>query len=218
MRDIRSSAPAVSGSSSRKLLQERLRKCRNYPEYGDGEHWDWQCINKRSTSNEVKRAYYAEPLDHEPTDSDEENMTDWLFDELEPQTDLEKEYEHAQNAYFTIRYQEENRLGFLGTHKSTRKRAQVSAVTCRNCGTSFSSNNKLHRHLRDPCRLNSDPQHETVPTVVVESKSVIPADPTDGLADFHYAQVFWYVTPGTNPHISCVDSGFGNSAIDDELQ
>jgi len=57
-----------------------------------------------------------------------------------------------------------------------------------------------------------------VPTVVVESKSVIPADPTDGLADFHYAQAFWYVTPGTNLHVSCIDSGFGNSAIDDELQ
>jgi len=91
-------------------------------------------------------------------------------------------------------------------------------VACRNCGASFSSNNKLHRHLRDPCHSNSEPLCDQLPTVVVESKSIIPSDPTDGLTDFHYTQAFWYVTPGTNPEVSCIDSGFGNSAIDDELQ
>ena len=164
----------------------------------------------------MKRAYYAEPLDAEPANSDED-VADLLFDELEPQTELEKEYEQAQNAYFATQYREENRLGFLGSHKSIQKRAQASTVACRNCGASFSSNNKLHRHLRDPCHLSSEPPCEEVPTVV-ESKATIPTNPTDGLADFHYAQAFWYVMPGTNPHISCIDSGFGNSAIDDELQ
>ena len=52
----------------------------------------------------------------------------------------------------------------------------------------------------------------------MESKAVIPSDPTEGLADFHYAQAFWYVEPAINPHVSCIDSGFGNSAIDDGLQ
>jgi len=146
------SAPPISGTSSCKTPRERLRKCRNYPECGDGKHWDWQCIHKRNTNNEVKRAYYAEPLDAEPANSDEEDVADLLFDELEPQTELEKEYEQVQNAYFATRYREENRLGFLGSHKSIQKRAQASTVACRNCGASFSSNNKLHRHLRDPCR------------------------------------------------------------------
>jgi len=139
------------------------------------------------------------------------------FDELKPQTELEREYDQAQNAYFAIRYREEKGLGFLGTHKSIGRGAKVSKVTCRNCAASFTSNNKLHRHLRGPCQAGSL-QPETASSVVVESKAVIPGDPTDGLADFHCAQAFWYVTPGTNPHVSCIDSGFGNSAIDDELQ
>jgi len=54
--------------------------------------------------------------------------------------------------------------------------------------------------------------------VIVESKAVVAKDPTEGLADFDYAQVFWYVTPGSRPQMSCIDSGFGNSAIDDALQ
>jgi len=40
----------------------------------------------------------------------------------------------------------------------------------------------------------------------------------EGLADFHYAKTFWYTSPGGSPHVACIDSGFGNSAVDDELQ
>jgi len=61
-------------------------------------------------------------------------------------------------------------------------------------------------------------QPEAASPVVVESKAVIPSDPTEGLANFHCIQAFWYVEPASNPHVSCIDSGFGNSAIDDGLQ
>jgi len=54
--------------------------------------------------------------------------------------------------------------------------------------------------------------------IVVESRAVVAKDPTEGLADFYYTQAFWYVTPGGSPHMSCIDSGFGNSTIDDALQ
>jgi len=171
----------------------------------------------RSSNNGTKRAYYAEPVDHDDSNGEDIDVTAPSFDELEPQMELEREYDQAQNANFAIRYREEKDLGFLGTHKSIGSGAKVSNVTCRNCAASFTSNNKLHRHLRDPCQAGSL-QPDMASPVVVESKAVIPGDPTDGLADFHYAQAFWYITPGTNLYISCIDSGFGNSAIDDELQ
>ena len=194
-----------------------MRKCRNFPAYGDGEHWDWQCIHKKASNNETKRAYYGEPLEYETSGSEDGSVSDASFDELEPQTALEKEYEQAQNAYFASHYHEEKGLGFLGTHKSIQSRTKVSTATCRNCAASFTSNNKLHKHLRNPCQVGSQ-KSEVASPVVVESKAIIPADPTDGLSDFHYAQAFWHVEPGNNPHVSCIDSGFGNSAIDEELQ
>ena len=40
----------------------------------------------------------------------------------------------------------------------------------------------------------------------------------EGLANFHYAKTFWYTSPNSSPHFACIDSGFGNSAVDDKLQ
>jgi len=215
----------VSTARAGKQVRERLGKCKNYPACGDGEHWDWQCIHRGNTSNQVKRAYYAEPRESEPESDDGNDVTeDILVDELEPQASLEQEYEHAQNAYLATRYLEEKGLGFMGTHKTIRTKAPRPSVTCRNCAAVFTSNNKLHKHLRDPCKVSNDLMSGSSQTdknalpVIVESKAVVAKDPTEGLADFDYAQVFWYVTPGSSPPMSCIDSGFGNSAIDDALQ
>jgi len=128
-------------------------------------------------------------LNHEDGDSDEGSISSIFgapFDELEEQTQLEEEYEQVQNAYFAICYREENGLGFLGTHKSVRGKAKAPAVTCRNCAASFTLNNKLHRHLHNLCKVSCQ-QPEAASLVVMESKAVIPSDPTEGLADFHYA-------------------------------
>ena len=112
----------------------------------------------------------------------------------------------------------------MGTHKTIRTKAPRPSMTCRNFAAVFTSNNKLHKHLRDPCKVSNDlmsgssqTDKNTLP-VIVESKAVVAKDPTEELADFHYAQAFSYVTPGSSPHMSCIDSGFGNSAIDDALQ
>jgi hypothetical protein len=115
-RDATTAAGVPARFSPRAARQPRecLRKCRNYPECGDGEHWDWQCIIKRNTNNEVKRAYYAESLEYENSEGDDD-VNELLYDNLEPQAALEEQYEQAQNAYFATRYREEGGLGFLGT-------------------------------------------------------------------------------------------------------
>jgi len=220
------STSSLSSPSTRtgKQVRECLRKCKNYPGCGDGEHWDWQCIHRGNTSNQVKCAYYAEPHACESENDDGGDMADTLIDELEPQASLEQEYEHIQNAYLATQYLEEKGLGFMGTHKSIRAKTHRPSMTCRNCAAVFTSNNKLHKHLRDPCKGSanfmdggSQSDKNALP-IVVESRAVVAKTPTEGLADFHYALAFWYVTPGGNPHMSCIDSGFGNSAIDDALQ
>jgi len=83
---------------------------------------------------------------------------------------LEEEYKRAQNAYFAALYRAEKGLGFLGTQRANRTSAQASAIKCRKCSASFSSNNKLHIHLRSRCcivaPLNGDdhePQQLYVP-------------------------------------------------------
>jgi len=138
------STSSLSSPSTRtgKQVRERLRKCKNYPGCGDGEHWDWQCIHRGNTSNQVKRAYYAEPREYQSENDDADNMADTLIDELEPQASLEQEYEHAQNAYLATRYLEEKGLGFMGTHKSICAKVHRPSMTCRNCAAIFTSNNK----------------------------------------------------------------------------
>ena len=87
-RDAVAAPGAVTRTAPRKQPRERLRKCRNYPECGDGKHWDWQCIVKRTANNQVKRVYYAEHLDCEYDDGDD-NVKGLLHDVLEPQADLD---------------------------------------------------------------------------------------------------------------------------------
>jgi len=142
---LTSNTSARIASRTNRQPRERLRKCRNYPECGDGEHWDWQCSIKRATGTEIKRAYYTDPLNWELNDSD--NVNELLYDSLDPQADLEEEYEYTQNAYFATRYCQEAGLGFLGTLSSQCQ----EPVKCRNCGSSFPSNNKLHDYLRAHC-------------------------------------------------------------------
>ena len=79
-------------------------------------------------------------------------MNELLYESLDPQADLEEEYERAQNTYFATRYREGTGLGFLGTMSSQCKKS----VECNDCGTTFPSNNKLHNHLRVLCLQGSE--------------------------------------------------------------
>jgi len=54
--------------------------------------------------------------------------------------------------------------------------------------------------------------------IIVKSTTPASLNLVKGLADFHYAKTFWYTSPGGHPHVVCIDSGFRNSATDDELQ
>ena len=54
--------------------------------------------------------------------------------------------------------------------------------------------------------------------IIVKSAAPAVSNLVEGLADFHYAKTFSYTSPGGSPHIAFIDSGFGNSAVDDELQ
>jgi len=213
VRDAVATSGAITRSAPRKQPQEHLCKCSNYPECGNGEHWDWQCIVKRTANNQVKRVYYAEHLDCEYDDGDDD-VKGLLHDVLKPQADLEEEYNRAQNAYFTIRYREEKGLGFLGTPAAPRT-GQLP-VECRNCHAVFPSKHKLHVHLRAWCRPASEPPAGN--EVIVKSAAPGSQGLIEGLADFHYAKTFWYTAPGGTLHVACIDSGFGNSAVDEELQ
>ena len=139
-------------------------------------------------------------------------MNKLLYDSLDPQPDLEDEYERAQNAYFATRYREEMGLGFLGMMSSQHKKS----VECNNCGSAFPSNNKLHDHIWVFCRQVSE--YTMGKATIVKSITPASSNLVEGLADFHYAKIFWYTTPGGTPHMTCIDSGFGNSVVDDGLQ
>jgi len=61
-------------------------------------------------------------------------------------------------------------------------------------------------------------EHTTEQAIIVKSAAPASSNLVEGLADFHYAKIFWYTSPGGSPHVACIDSGFGNSAVDDELE
>jgi len=103
-------------------------------------------------------------------------------------------------------------LGFLGTMSSQHKKS----VECNNCGSAFPSNNKLHDHLWVFCRQVSE--HTMGKAIIVKSATPASSNLMEGLTDFHYAKTFWYTTPSGTPHMACIDLGFGNSAVDDDLQ
>jgi len=199
----------IAPRTANRRPRERHRKCKNYPECGDGEHWDWQCFVRRTVRTEIRRAYYTDG-DFQAEDSDDVNEP--LYDSIAPQADLEEEYEGAQNTYFAKCYRQEAGLGFLGTLSSQRE----EPVKCRSCGSSFPLNNKLHDHLRAHCRPMEKLTSEQA--IIVKSAAPVSSNLVEGLADFHYAKTFWYTSPGGSPHVACIDSGLGNSAVDEELQ
>jgi len=60
-------------------------------------------------------------------------------------------------------------------------------------------------------------KHTTGGATIVKSAAPASSNLVEGLADFHYTKTFWYNAPGGTPYMACIDSGFGNSALDDEL-
>jgi hypothetical protein len=76
----------------------RKRKCRNFPNCGDGEHWDWECKIKAPERDTRNRAYYAGNVSYE---LDDDNIYVVLRVE---DPDIEQDYTHSQNAHFAAVY------------------------------------------------------------------------------------------------------------------
>jgi len=77
-----SGASVRVGPRTNRQPRERLRKCRNYPDCGDGEHWDWQYVIKRATGTEIKRVYYADPLRYELGSDNDDDVSELLYDSV----------------------------------------------------------------------------------------------------------------------------------------
>jgi hypothetical protein len=191
----------------------RKRKCKNYPHCGDGEHFDWEC---KKHSNEPLRAYYASSSPNDDCDDvtidadDGEEGLEWR----EPDPDLEEEYKRQQNAYFALIGRAVR--GFMAATSSPKttkskppKRIPPKPSECRKCHIAFPSRNQLHRHVTET--------GHNVQTARPVIESVLRSEDNDQttLASFHYAKAEFMLSE--NDHrtsLACVDSGYGNSAVD----
>lgn len=91
------------------------------------------------------------------------------------------------------------------------------AYTCLHCDDSFSSNNKLHKHLRTSHTnpLDSNVYHATalVPRVM-ESTISDNTEPGHGFRGWHYAAAQGSLAESGTPEEICLDSGCSSTLID----
>jgi hypothetical protein len=184
----------------------RKRKCRNFPNCGDGEHWDWECRIKAPERDTKKRAYYA--LDD---DEDDDNLCTELRDE---DPDIEQSYIHNQNAHFAAAYCASK--GFFGGTPRGARMPSPKPSECRACHEAFPSRSKLHTHLLSSG--HNRPAQAVSHFAVIKSKHVAPHNHEARLASYHFAEAQFVLEPGSSEsRNSCVDSGYGNSAVDAEF-
>jgi hypothetical protein len=190
----------------------RKRKCRNYPHCGNGEHFDWECTKR---SNEPTRAYYASAYDESIGTTDFEEG----LDIRETDSDLEEEYEQQQNAYIATIWRAER--GFMGTTVARKptikskplKRIPPKPSECRKCHVAFPSRNQLHRHVSETGHNVQTARPIIESTLHAHSDGG--SDQTSTLASFHYAKAeFMLLERDQHTSLACVDSGYGNSAVD----
>jgi hypothetical protein len=197
--------PPSRGARRDRSQVTRKRKCKNYPNCGDGEHFDWECT-KPGTSGSNKRAYYILP--DNCLDNDDFDPT--LFDMVDEVPDLESEYEHEQHAYFAHKWKETS--GFFGNQA---KRQPISAAPkpseCRTCREAFPSRTRLHAHLL----ATGHNRTGTDTPKVIESQRIAPLNPEARLSGYHFAKARFSLQPDAETtYIACLDSGYGNSAVD----
>jgi hypothetical protein len=206
----RSPAPQTTSADSKgqfpssrppqKKERTRKRKCRNFPVCGDGEHWDFDCKIKAPASgpDAKKRAYYA--LDDNDDDIVELHDAD---------SDLEQDYINSQYAHFAAAYCASK--VFFGKNRKARM-TYPKPSECRTCHEAFPSRSQLHAHLLASGHNRPAQAH----FAVIKSKHVAPRDHEARLASYHYAEALFVLQPGSSDtRASCVDSGYGNSAVDE---
>jgi hypothetical protein len=192
----------------------RKRKCKNFPSCGDGEHFDWEC-KIRNNQTQLKRAYYISP------ESDNEVTYNVASEEgvemRDPDSGLENENEHQQNAHFASVWRAER--GFMGTEISPKNTASRSSPPkrippkpseCRKCRMAFPWRNQLHHHV-----LATGHNTQAARDVIESTLHTRDGADLNILASFHYAKAeFMLSERDLQLWISCVDSGYGNSAVD----
>jgi hypothetical protein len=197
-RQVPSSCPA------RQKDRPRKRKCRNYPACGDGEHWDWECKIKAPERDNKKRAYYA--FD----DDDDDSL---CFELRVEDSDIEENYKQCQNAHVAAAYCASKGF-FGGIPSATTQKSRMTSPKpseCQTCHEAFPSRLWLHAHLLTSGHNCPAQAH----FAVIKSKHVAPRDQEARLASYHSAEAQFVLQPGSsNSRISCVDSGYGNSAVD----
>jgi hypothetical protein len=197
----------------------RQRKCKNFPDCGDGEHFDWEC-KSRSNRVESKRAYYITNGEDTDDDGDEEQAPDEKVEFREIDSDLEEEYERQQNAHFVATTRADR--AFMGATlnpkkpkntKKTAKHLPPKPSECRRCHLAFPSRNQLHRHVATTGHNVEAPQD------VIESIAHTNDDnDMSTLASFHYAKAQFKLAKGDHhTALACIDSGYGNSAVDQKF-
>jgi hypothetical protein len=195
----------------------RKRKCRNFPHCGDGEHFDSECTIRKDRG-QTTRAYYVINDDDDDPDDEADVPVEWR----DPDDELEVEYERMQDAHFASLYRAER--GFMGAAVAatarTSKRPEMSKrhpqrispkpSECRTCRTAFTSRNQLHQHLVQTAHNVS-----TTKTVIPSAQEADVGD-VSSLASFHYARADFQLTEaGEQTATACIDSGYGNSAVDE---
>jgi hypothetical protein len=184
----------------------RKRKCKNFPNSGDGEHFDWEC-KISGNQGEAKRAYY---ISSEQEDVEEDDIE---FDVREPDPDLEAEYERHQDAHCAAVWRASQ--GFMAAkeevkpHKNV-KRVPPKPAECRKCRMAFPLRNKLHRQV-----VATGHNVQTSPEVIESALHTRDGSKLSTLASFHYAKADFILAPSdSNTSTACIDSGYGNSAVD----
>jgi hypothetical protein len=186
----------------------RKRKCRNFPSCGDGEHWDFQCTMKPPARDTRKRAYYVMP----ENESDELVLGQSSCELVDEDWEIEREYANDQ-AYFTAAAQLET--GFFGSGnpvaKSPDRRTTPKPSECRACREAFPSRSQLHAHLA----LSGHNRFAAKHVEIVKSKRSPSVHPEARLASYHYAEARFLLRPDDiDSRVCCMDSGYGNSAVD----
>ena len=210
---------------STKAAGKRVGKCRNFPQCGDGEHWDRECPlpHKTGTSAKTTRSYYVEQLD--PYDADKPLEVQ----ELDLIDAVENEYTACQDSFFADAFFAEKKAHFVHpSSQSEKKTIPPKHSQCKVCGKAFDSRNRLHKHLesaqhkiRRASLTNGAlpaPQASTQ-HVIVESTATgkRQANPLQGFSDYHYATANFQLEPNGVTYSACVDSGYGNSAINEDF-
>jgi hypothetical protein len=211
----RAGAPPRGAPRGNRTFPPRKRKCRNWPDCGDGEHYDAECKFKGPAVDTKQRAYYILPEEADELDNDDIDIDPLLFEVLDKHPTLEHDYELGQNAYFASKLRSAN--VFFASQRAADHNRPPRMTTpkpseCRACHEAFPSRSRLHAHLlaSGHNRLASK-AHFTV----IKSKHVTSDDHEARLASYHYAEARFVLHPGsTESRVCCMDSGYGNSAVD----